>query len=92
MNADIAERDFWEMLAPSQFAQWTSAIEGFAAELKLPANGEARERDPLELLLDLNSAVYRAIEYVPKSTREIRRWTTPCGIGRAFARTMLILR
>lgn len=69
LDADIAERDFWEMLAPSQFAQWTSAIEGFAAELKLPANGEARERDPLELLLDLNSAVYRAIEYVPKSTR-----------------------
>ena len=25
--------------------------------------------DPLGLLLDLNSAVYRAIEYVPKSTR-----------------------
>ena len=69
LDADIAERDFWEMLAPSKFAQWTGAIEEFAAELKLPANGEARERDPLELLLDLNSAVYRAIEYVPKSTR-----------------------
>lgn len=69
LDADIAERDFWEMLAPSQFAQWTSAIEEFAAELKLPANGEVRERDPLELLFDLNSAIYRAIEYVPKSTR-----------------------
>ena len=33
------------------------------------ANGEARQRDPLELLLDVNTAVYRAIEYVPKSTR-----------------------
>jgi transglutaminase-like putative cysteine protease len=69
LDADIAARDFWEMLAPSKFAQWTSAIEEFAAELKLPANGEARERDPLELLLDLNSAIYHAIEYVPKSTR-----------------------
>jgi transglutaminase-like putative cysteine protease len=69
LDADIAERDFWEMLAPSQFAQWTSAIEEFAAELKLPAHGEARECDPLELLLDLNSAIYRSIEYVPKSTR-----------------------
>jgi transglutaminase-like putative cysteine protease len=69
LDADIAERDFWEMLAPSKFAQWTPAIEEFAAELKLPSNDESRERDPLELLLDLNTAVYRAIEYVPKSTR-----------------------
>jgi transglutaminase-like putative cysteine protease len=69
LEADIAERDFWEMLAPSKFARWSSAIEEFAAELKLPLDGEARARDPLELLLNLNSAVYRAIEYVPKSTR-----------------------
>ncbi len=69
LEADIAARDFWEMLAPSQFAQWGSAIEAFADELKLPAHGGTRERDPLELLLDLNSAIYNAIEYVPKSTR-----------------------
>lgn len=69
LDADIAERDFWEMLAPSKFAQWTPAIEQFAAELNLPANCEARASDPLELLLNLNTAVYRAIEYVPKSTR-----------------------
>ena len=69
LDADIASRDFWEMLAPSQFAQWTGAIEDFAAELKLPANGEARRHDPIELLQNLNSALYHAIEYVPKSTR-----------------------
>jgi transglutaminase-like putative cysteine protease len=69
LDADIAERDFWEMLAPSHFAQWTEALAAFAAELKLPPREEARRIDPLELLLDLNSAVYRAIEYVPKSTR-----------------------
>ncbi len=69
LDSDIADRDFWEMLAPSQFAQWTGLIEEFAVELGLPANGKARERDPLELMLALNSAVYRAIEYVPKSTR-----------------------
>ena len=69
LDTDIAERDFWEMLAPSQFAQWTGAIEEFARELNLPSDGEARRHDPLELLLDLNTAIYRAIEYVPKSTR-----------------------
>jgi transglutaminase-like putative cysteine protease len=69
LDADLAERDFWEMLTPSHFAQWTDALAAFAAELKVPSREEARRMDPLELLLDLNSAVYRAIEYVPKSTR-----------------------
>jgi transglutaminase-like putative cysteine protease len=69
LDREIAERDFWELLAPSTFAQWTGAIEDFARELNLPANGDARQYDPLELLLELNSAVYRAIEYTPKSTR-----------------------
>ena len=41
----------------------------FAAELKLPSRREARGYDPLELMLEVNSAVYRAIDYVPKSTR-----------------------
>jgi transglutaminase-like putative cysteine protease len=69
LDADLAQRDFWEMLSPSHFAHWTDALAAFAAELKLPSREEARRIDPLELLLELNSAVYRAIEYVPKSTR-----------------------
>jgi transglutaminase-like putative cysteine protease len=69
LDAHIAARDFWEMLAPSQFAQWTDAIENFARELDLPTGQEVRRRDPLEVLLALNSAVYEAIAYVPKSTR-----------------------
>ena len=28
--------DFWEMLTPSQFAQWTGAMENFAEELGVP--------------------------------------------------------
>jgi transglutaminase-like putative cysteine protease len=69
LDEHIAARDFWEMLAPSQFAQWTDAIESFARELHLPTGFEVRQRDPLEVLLGLNSAVYQAIAYVPKSTR-----------------------
>jgi transglutaminase-like putative cysteine protease len=69
LDEHIAARDFWEMLAPSQFAQWTDAIGSFARELNLPTGYEVRKRDPLEVLLGLNSAVYQAIAYVPKSTR-----------------------
>src|SRR5580692_3993297 len=34
LDAMIAERDFWEMVAPSHFAQWTDAMAAFAAELE----------------------------------------------------------
>ncbi|HUA61615.1 MAG TPA: transglutaminase family protein [Verrucomicrobiae bacterium] len=69
LDSDIAARDFWEMLTPSQFTQWTPAIDEFARELKLPIGREARSRDPLGLLRETNSTLYHAIEYVPKSTR-----------------------
>jgi len=61
--------DFWEMLAPSRFAQWTPAIEEFARELDIPPSAPARSRDPLQLVTELNTAIYKAIAYVPKSTR-----------------------
>jgi transglutaminase-like putative cysteine protease len=69
LDAQLSNGDFWEMLAPSQFAQWTALIEEFALELRLPEAERAREGDPLELIAELNAAVYKAIAYVPKSTR-----------------------
>ena len=57
-----------EMLMPSQFAQSSGILERFAQELDVPTPGEARERDPLALLLHLNTALHAAIAYVPKST------------------------
>ena len=69
LDNEIAEGDFWEMLAPSQFAQWNGHIDEFAGELHLPSAAEARQWDPLELLADVNSRIYSAIEYTPKSTR-----------------------
>ena len=80
--------DFWEMLAPSHFAQWTERIEDFARRTEAADRRERAGSDPLELLLELNAAVYHAIEYVPKSTRVILRSTTRCGIGRASARIL----
>jgi len=68
LDQQVAEHDFWEMLAPSHFAQYTGALEAFARELGLQ-RGEIRDRDPLEMLLALNSAIYQAIAYVPRSTR-----------------------
>ena len=69
LRADLAAGDFWEMLAPSQFAQWTDMIEAFADELDVPSPEEASRHDPAELLLKLNSEVNRKITYAPKSTR-----------------------
>src|SRR5579872_6039395 len=36
LDEHLANGDFWEMLAPSYFAQWTSLIEEFAGELGAP--------------------------------------------------------
>jgi transglutaminase-like putative cysteine protease len=69
LDSSLASGDFWEMLTPSQFAQWTDLMQKFAVELGVPLDEDARRRDPMELVADLNSAVYRAIAYVPKSTR-----------------------
>jgi len=68
LDAMIAGADYMEMLMPSQFAQSSDRLEQFAQELDVPTPGEARERDPLALLLHFNTALHAAIAYVPKST------------------------
>ena len=69
LREQLAGGDFWEMLAPSQFAHWTDLTEDFARELGIPDRDEAERRDPLELLRELNSILPREIEYAPKTTR-----------------------
>ena len=69
LDEQTAGGDFWEMSTASQFTPWSELMDQFAAELNLPGPESARQSDPLALLLSLNSAVYRAISYVPKSTR-----------------------
>jgi transglutaminase-like putative cysteine protease len=69
LDAMIAAGDYIEMLMPSQFGQSTELLERFAHELGVESIEKARQRDPLELVLNLNAALYTKIAYVPKSTR-----------------------
>ena len=64
LDAEVARGDFWEMLMPSQFVRFTPALEAFAAEV-----GAERRSDPLSLLIELNEAVSKSFEYVPRSTK-----------------------
>src|SRR3984957_2887255 len=64
----IAAGDYIEMLMPSHFGQSTELLEQFASELDVESREKARQRDPLEFVLDLNALLYSNIAYVPKST------------------------
>ncbi len=69
LDSALGARDFWEVLHPSQFAEPTELVEELASERRIPARLEARQYDPLEVVRQVNDAVYEAIEYVPRSTR-----------------------
>jgi len=64
LDAQIAESDYWEMLLPSQFARPSPALEEFAKALEFERRG-----NPLELLTELNQAIYKLFAYVPQSTK-----------------------
>jgi transglutaminase-like putative cysteine protease len=64
LDACIASGDFWEMLLPSQYTQPSLLLEELARELRAE-----RRVNPLELLLELNEALYQAFAYVPNSTK-----------------------
>ena len=60
----IAESgEYFEFLQPSQFATPTPLLKAFAREI-----GAERQGDPLSLLRELNSRIFEALSYVPKST------------------------
>jgi transglutaminase-like putative cysteine protease len=69
LEETIAAGDYIEMLMPSHFAQPSELLERFAREIGVEPVEKARQRDPLQLMLDLNAALYSKISYVPKSTR-----------------------
>jgi transglutaminase-like putative cysteine protease len=56
--------EWWDLLAPSQFAETTDALFEFARTI-----GIGRGRDPLTTLQDLMGEMYRRFEYSPQSTR-----------------------
>ena len=64
----ISGGDYWEMLIASHFAKPTPLLHSFAGELGLDSRNAARRRDPMELLREINAALFSSISYVPKST------------------------
>lgn len=69
LRSQLAAGDFWEMLAPSQFAHSSDLTEEFASGAGIPDRQEAERRDPLEVVRELSESLHRAITYTPKSTR-----------------------
>src|SRR5580698_7998709 len=64
LDALIAGNDHWEMLLPSHFALSSAPLEQLAGELECKRRG-----NPLELLTELNQAIYDRFAYVPNSTK-----------------------
>jgi len=64
LDTRVAEGDYWEMLLPSQFARPTGHLLRLVEELKLERRG-----DPLQLLMELNTALYQKFDYAPNSTK-----------------------
>jgi transglutaminase-like putative cysteine protease len=69
LDAMISDGDYWEMLMPSHFAKPTPLLYAYAEELGVASRGSARTRDLMELLRDINGALFSSISYVPKSTK-----------------------
>ena len=60
----VSRREFWDLLAPSQFAERTDALFALARSI-----GFRRGGDPLTTLQDLMTVMYREFEYCALSTR-----------------------
>ncbi|MGC1452442.1 MAG: transglutaminase family protein [Candidatus Sulfotelmatobacter sp.] len=90
LDALIAGNDHWEMLLPSHFAHSSAPLEQLAQELNCERRGS-----PLELLTELNAAIYQLFAYVPNSTKvdspigEALR--TRQGVCQDFAHIMITL-
>ena len=63
IDAIAGSGEYFEFLQPSQFATPTALLKAFADEI-----GAARRDDPLSLLRELNSRIFDALSYAPKST------------------------
>jgi transglutaminase-like putative cysteine protease len=82
--------ELWDGLMPSQFVQRTDLLRALANELRID-----RRSDPLQLLREINSAIYEQFDYDPSSTKvdspiddalSVRR-----GVCQDFAHIMLSL-
>lgn len=63
LDAQVASGDFWEMLLPSHFVHESPLLEGLAKNLECERRG-----NPLQVLTELNTSIYKLFAYVPNST------------------------
>jgi transglutaminase-like putative cysteine protease len=90
LDALLAADDYWEMLLPSHFTHPTEELEKLSRDLQCRRRG-----NPLDLVTELNQAIYRSFSYVPNSTRvdspidEALR--TRQGVCQDFAHIMIAL-
>ena len=63
LDQRVSEGDYWEMLAPSQFAAPTELLRALALQLRL----ERRDM-PFALLKELNTQLYEHFDYAPNTT------------------------
>ena len=63
LDAQVAGGDYWEMLLPSHFACASPLLEDLAKDLECERRG-----NPLDVLSELNSTIYKLFAYVPNST------------------------
>ncbi len=64
LDALVHNGDYWEVLLPSEFAQPTPLLQELARSIRVE-----RRDDPLTVVTDINLALYRIFDYVPKSTK-----------------------
>src|SRR5262245_28695221 len=54
---------YWDYLSPSDYARNTDMLTEFSRELKIEKRG-----DPLNLMREINAAIYDRFDYAPQST------------------------
>ena len=86
----VHEGDFWEMLLPSEFAQFTPELEDLGKHLDV-----RRKDDPLSALHKLNTQLCEYFDYKPKSTKadspiEVAL-STKAGVCQDFSHIMISL-
>jgi transglutaminase-like putative cysteine protease len=64
LDAVAGESAHWDWIHSSHFAEPTDRLRSLAEQLRI-----TRRDDPLKVLRDLNSGIYRTLKYEPKSTR-----------------------
>jgi transglutaminase-like putative cysteine protease len=64
LDAMAASGEFWDVLAPSQYAERTDALFALGRSI-----GFRRGADPLSTLRELMALMYREFEYCPQATR-----------------------